>query len=167
MERGKGFTLIELMIVVALLGILAVGAAVFFTNTFDIWHQSRRQISVQQNARVAMGEMSRNIRQCADPGAIVPGVGSSSTAIDFVLFDAGGNKNITFYRGDNVTKAPSATGTALYRVVNGVTSTLITDNLQSIWFVHESQYVVHIATLTLTSGGQTITLDKRIRLRNP
>lgn len=166
MERGKGFTLIELMIVVALLGVLAFGVASFFTNTFDIWRQSRHQISVQQNARVAMEEMSRNIRQCADPGAIVPAVGFSATAINFILFDAGGNRNMIYYRGDSVTQAPDPAGTALYRVVDGVTTTLIEDNLQNISFNHEELHVVRI-TLILTSGGQTITLDKRIRLRNP
>jgi len=166
MERGKGFTLIELMIVVALLGVLAFGLANFFTNTFDIWRQSRQQISVQQNARVAMEEMSRNIRQCADPGAIVPAVGASATSIIFVLFDAGGNKNITYYRGDSGTGAPDPAGTALYRVVDGVTTTLIPDNLQNMLFNHQQQHVVTI-NLALISGGQGISLFRTVRLRNP
>ncbi len=166
MERGKGFTLIELMIVVALLGVLVFGLTSFFTNTFDIWRQSRHQISVQQNARVAMEEMTTNIRQCADPGAILPPVGASATSIIFVLFDAGGNRNMTYYRGHSVTQAPDPAGTALYRQVDGVITTLIPDNLQNILFNHEQQRLVNI-TLTLTSGGQTISLDKRIRIRNP
>jgi len=167
MEKQKGFTLIELAIVIALLAILGLGIVTFFTNTFRTWWQASQQIDAQQKARVAMDEMSRNIRQCANPGAILPAVGASATSIIFVLFDAGGNRNMVYYRGDSGTGAPDPAGTALYRQVDGVITTLIPDNLQNIWFDHESLYVVRIATLTLTSGGQTITLDKRIRIRNP
>jgi len=165
MEREKGFTLIELMIVVALLGILGYGISKFFTNTFKIWWQATQQIDVQQKGRLAMDEMTKFIRQASPVTTIVVGQQAGEDPNTMISFSHIDGRQISYYKS----------GDSLKRVVNLTTSDLIPENLISIYFVPDSTMTptqVDISTLTVETpgtGGEkgSITFQrKRIFLRN-
>jgi len=165
MEKQKGFTLIELMVVVALLGILGYGIMKFFTNTYRIWWQASQQIDAQQKARAAMDEMTKFIRQ-ASP---VTGIAVSQQAGEDL------NTMITFTHIDRRQFQYYQSGDSLKRVVNGNNSDIIPENLASIYFVLDSTFSptqVDISTLAVQGpviGGEqgSITFPrKRIFLRN-
>ncbi len=161
MEKQKGFTLIEMMIVVALLGILGYGIVTFFTNTFRTWWQTSQQIDAQQKARIAMDEMTRFIRQARPVTTIV--VGQPNTMITFNI----DGRQMRYFQA----------GGSLRRMVDGVTTDVIPEDLVSVYFVLDSTITptqVDILNLTVTvqtpgTGGQQGSLTfprKRIFLRN-
>ena len=165
MEKQKGFTLIELMIVVALLAVLGYGIMKFFSNTFRTWWQTSQQIDAQQKARTAMDEMTRFIRQTRPVTGIVVGeqVGEDdNTMITFTHIDG---RQISYYQS----------GDSLKRVVGGVTTDVIPEDLVSVYFVLDSTTSptqVDISTLTVQTsgtGGEQGSLTfprKRVFLRN-
>ena len=166
MEKQKGFTLIELMVVVALLAILGYGIVRFFTSTFRIWWQASQQIDAQQKARIAMDEMTRFIRQARPVTEIVVSEQAGEDA----------NTMITFTHIDGRQMSYFQSGDSLRRwVVGSATTDVIAEDLDSIYFVLDSTTnptQVDISTFTVQTpetGGQqgSITfLRKRIFLRN-
>ena len=165
MEKQKGFTLIELAIVIALMAILGYGIMKFFSNTFRTWWQTSQQIDAQQKARVAMDEMTRFIRQARPVTGITvsqQGGEDDNTMITFTHIDG---RQFQYYKS----------GDSLQRVVDGTTTDLVPEDLASIYFILDSTTSptqVDISTLTVQTpgtGGEQGSLTfprKRIFLRN-
>jgi len=74
----KGFSLIELMVVVVILSLMVLGLVTFFTGGARSWITGQGQLQAQRNARQAMDIMVREIRE-ADY------VDDSSTSISIVF----------------------------------------------------------------------------------
>jgi len=62
-KNKKGFSLIELMVVVAILGIIILGLVTFFTGGTKSWVAGQSQLKAQREARQAMDRMVREIRE--------------------------------------------------------------------------------------------------------
>jgi prepilin-type N-terminal cleavage/methylation domain-containing protein len=58
----KGFSLIEMMVVVVVMGLIILGLVTFFTGGTRSWITGQSQLSAQRNARQAMDWMVREIR---------------------------------------------------------------------------------------------------------
>jgi len=157
-NKNKGFTLIEVTIAIAIFSIIGFSIMKYFKNMFDIWFTINDQVKVQREARTAMDEMSRFIRQSTNPvTGIIPAVGAVSTSqISFTYADTTGNKAMVYKR----------LGDALYREADGHSSAIITKGLEDVYFAHTSSYVVVIGSMTVNSGKGSIILDKTIALRN-
>jgi len=165
MEKQKGFTLIELMVVVALLGILGYGIMKFFTNTFRTWWQTSQQIDAQQKARVAMDEMTRFIRQARPVTALVVGEQAGEDDDTMITFTHIDGRQFQYFQS----------GDSLQRVVDGTTTDVIPEDLVSIFFIVDratNPTQVDISTLTVQTpgtGGEQGSLTfprKRVFLRN-
>ncbi|MFH1715411.1 MAG: prepilin-type N-terminal cleavage/methylation domain-containing protein [Elusimicrobiota bacterium] len=153
-----GFTLIELMISVVLMGIVGLAITSYFSDIFKQWFKVSNQISSQQEARVVIEEMTSFIRQSSNPVAgMSPAIGAaSSSEISFLYSGSQGNKQMKYYKN----------GDELFRVVNGVTSTVIHGGLQSVYFTHVSSYVVEIGSMVVRSGDDVFEMNKTVYLRN-
>ncbi len=62
-SNKKGFSLIELMVVVVILGLMVLGLVTFFTGGAKSWVTGQSQLTAQRNARQAMDRMVREIRE--------------------------------------------------------------------------------------------------------
>jgi len=165
MEKQKGFTLIELAIVIALLAILGYGIMKFFTHTYRTWWQTSQQIDSQQKARVAMDEMTRFIRQARPVTAIAVGEQGGEDDNTMITFTHIDGRQFSYYQS----------GDSLKRVVGAAITDVIPEDLISVYFVLDSTTSptqVDISTLTVqtpgTGGEQgSITFPrKRVFLRN-
>ncbi|MBI2915549.1 MAG: prepilin-type N-terminal cleavage/methylation domain-containing protein, partial [Elusimicrobia bacterium] len=67
----KGFTLPELMITVAILGIFLVVASTILLNVVRFWKVQLARSRVQQNARSALDLISRDLRQATATTVLV------------------------------------------------------------------------------------------------
>ena len=65
-KNQKGFSLIEMMVVVAVLGVIVLGLVTFFTGGTKSWVSGQYQLTAQRNARQAMDRMVREIREASD-----------------------------------------------------------------------------------------------------
>lgn len=94
--RQAGITLIELLIGMAILGIIMTVAAMLFSTTGRVTNQQDRQVDAAASARLAlfrMGEIVRQANYVYPPGTTIsiPGHGSFTTGTDAlaVLVPAG------------------------------------------------------------------------------
>ena len=62
-SNKKGFSLIEMMVVVVILGLMVLGLVTFFTGGARSWISGQSQLEAQRNARQAMDIMVREIRE--------------------------------------------------------------------------------------------------------
>ncbi len=154
----KGTNIIELMLVIVLFGIGVLGAIVFMKKGMDIWSNVSKKTGINQIARTAMIEMENRIRESSGPLTLMsPGLGATSQGvIDFKTVEATNATDMKYYQNSD----------KFYRVVNGVTTTLIWANMSDVYFVHESSYVLRIDSFTLTSGNKKIILNSKVFMRN-
>ena len=62
-KNQKGFSLIEMMVVVVILGLIVLGLVTFFTGGAKSWVAGQSQLEAQRNARQAIDQMVREIRE--------------------------------------------------------------------------------------------------------
>src|SRR5581483_3567639 len=84
----KGFTLVELMVAIAITGIVTAAGFTFFNNTFNFSVLHKRTIDMQRETRIGIDILSRDIR-LAGFGMIDPMVGTFQSAVPII--QAGNN----------------------------------------------------------------------------
>jgi len=62
----KGFTLIEILVSIAILSVVIAGIFAVLNIGDMTWHSDMGVVNLQQQARQAMGSMVREIRQASD-----------------------------------------------------------------------------------------------------
>lgn len=95
---SKGLTIIELMIYVAVLGIVTIPLTVFFTKSLKSIYDSQRKTESQEAVRVVLIEIEKDL---AEANQIIA---SSATAVDFIC-DYTKHPNYNFYAdtdGDSI-----------------------------------------------------------------
>jgi len=154
LQNKKGFSLIELMVVVVILGLMVLGLVTFFTGGARSWISGQSQLEAQRNARQAMDIMVREIRE----GKSYSGTTSSIT-VDIPALGSGSAYSVTYRK----------TGNIIYREVNSVSSPLI-DNVKTLSFAAASTDLskVHIILEVDVDEDENpdITLDTDVNLRN-
>jgi prepilin-type N-terminal cleavage/methylation domain-containing protein len=116
-KNQKGFSLIEMMVVVVILGLIVLGLVTFFTGGAKSWVAGQSQLEAQRNARQAIDRMVREIRE----GKNVK-INSTSNSILFITpFD--GSPEIRYHLN---------TGGTLYRN----TTNAIIDNVLNLSFTY-------------------------------
>lgn len=64
MKDNKGFTLIELIIVVAIMGIVMTATSSFFISNLRAFSLAEDQFETQHNSSMAVGDIGRQIMEC-------------------------------------------------------------------------------------------------------
>ena len=107
-KQQRGFSLIELMVVLVILGIIILGLVTFFMGGTKSWVAGQSQLEAQRNARQAMDRMVREIRH----GELVTDGSTNNIAVDIPALGATGSEyNVTYSWG-------GASGDPIYRNTN-------------------------------------------------
>jgi prepilin-type N-terminal cleavage/methylation domain-containing protein len=95
-KNQKGFSLIEMMVVVIILGIIVLALVTFFTGGAKSWVAGQSQLVAQRNARQAIDRMVKEIRE----GKNVTSGSEISVTVSVPHFDVNGNidsyNNVTY-----------------------------------------------------------------------
>jgi len=88
-KNQKGFSLIELMVVVAVLGLIVLGLVTFFTGGVRSWITGQSQLQAQREARQAMDRMVREIREASN-------IIADSTSSEEINFNTPWSNNLKY-----------------------------------------------------------------------
>ena len=144
----KGYTLMELMVVVAIMGVLLLASPRIFKNAFRFVRLSFARAEIQKNARGSLSNINRELRQAQ----------ASSIVID-ELAGMPPHSRITFtrYRPDGSTRKISyyQNGRKLYLSVAGADGKMIADKLKYIAFSYPKTDDDSIVSVSLTFEKET------------
>ncbi|MBI5554228.1 MAG: prepilin-type N-terminal cleavage/methylation domain-containing protein [Elusimicrobia bacterium] len=160
----QGFTLIEIVIAVAIMLLFIAMGGRFFENTIKSWQTNYAMLEIQQNARIAMDEMTRAALGASAVTVVIDlaAVPASSKITFQVTKDAGINTHIYYLSNGQ-----------LMRQLNGV-ATVVIPNVTELFFAKwnsttippsEDLRSVYIK-LVVEKNGQKITLGSYTHLRN-
>lgn len=152
LNKNKGFSLIEMMVVVVILGLIVLGLVTFFTGGARSWVAGQSQLEAQRNARQAMDIMVREIREGEAVTSITPT--SITVAIPALGSDLAGSVTYTW---------SGKIGDPINREGNP-----LIDNVKIVSFISTDPSKVHIILEVDVDadGNPDITLDTDINLRN-
>ena len=87
--KSKGFTLVEMVVVISIIGILAAAAALFIRNPTQAFIDSENRSNLTDRADTALRRMSRDIRN-ALPNSVRTTTNGSDSFIEFVPIKSAG-----------------------------------------------------------------------------
>lgn len=140
-RNEHGFTLAELAVVTAVIGIVMAGVFVIQMEGEEAYLLGSSRVETQQNARVALDLMTRELRSAQSISAI-----GSATDITFV----DENANTVEY---------ALSGSTLNRTQNGTTTPLI-GGVQTLAMTTYSVYDVSTGTYTTTTSAALVRVIK-------
>ena len=173
----KGFTFVELMVVLAISSVVAAGIFAVLSSTRVTWYISDASVQLQQELRKTMSAISDELRESSAAKLYLdssldqafPGDGTSQSSITFFIVQGVDTSGAVVWSDGPVSYVLS--GNQIIRTYDGV-SKVIANNISSVSFVRhpESPNVVSINIIAqkATEVGQTIiaTLDTQLALRN-
>lgn len=118
----NGYTLMEMMIVVAIMGVLILAAPRTFIKTYQFVQLLTARVEIQKNARGALANINRDLRQALGDTIEVyelPGQPPHSL-IKFKKYNSSGGQNWVFYYQQ---------GTQLYQAAGDVDGNMLTGKL--------------------------------------
>lgn len=175
LRNQKGVTLVEMMIAASLAGLLAAGTGLFLQEGQDAYQAGAGRSEVQQNARVALDRVIRELRTGT---AVVSG---NATSITFQYVDEAGVTVTVQYslNGTNLQRNQTAPVPATAQpetVIGGVTSVAFTyyDVNDAVTAAAANAYSVDVQIRTQWDGAvasssmrnQRAFVENRVRLRN-
>ena len=146
-SNQKGFSLIELMVVVVIIGLMVLGLVTFFTGGARSWVAGQSQLEAQRNARQAMDIMVREIRE---GDSIASGSNVTSVTVNYLTL---GKSSVTY----------SLSGTTISRG-----GTPLINSVKTLNFTYPDASKVHILLEVDVDEDENpdITLNTDVNLRN-
>lgn len=154
--RKKGFTLLEVMVAIAVFTFIVTAAAGTFVSMQQAWRVQKTSVNLVQNARWAMEFMANELRQGGAPIAITGGV---NTRLSFRPYPGAPSPLVWYWRGNG---GAFGTNSIIYR---GVGNTIAAANL------NRQELVNFIVTnpsgnlIFIAAGGGLYTIELTVRPR--
>jgi len=149
----RGFTLAELLVVTAVMGVVMAGVFVVQRGGQQAYLLGSNRVETQQNARVALELMTRELRSASSITTVTGGA-------DITFVDQSGTDAIRYCWSSSATGCASGGDRRfLNRVFNGTTTALI-GGVQTLAITSYSVYDVSSATYTTTTTAAQIRVIK-------
>jgi prepilin-type N-terminal cleavage/methylation domain-containing protein len=179
MRRASGFTLIEVIIVVALVSVMLVVLAQFFFSTSTLYRKENADLAVNYAARAGLDDVDSYVRQAtqtidsyapytAGPDVLILEIGALSDSNQLV---PGAYDKVIFYLSGSslwreIVADPASTRTSGSRVM--------AENISSLTFTYDNVDFAQVTTVETSmdimqnTGRETVRLNisSKSRLRN-
>lgn len=169
-KRQRGFTLVELIITVVVLGILAAVGSSMFSDTFMTARMVNASQSSADQARYAMERLAREIREVKYSGnayAISSTMSPGATTMAFTRAISGSDVTVTINKsGTDLTLDYSGTTSTLASDVTAFTLDFLQLDNTATTLASAVRFVVITVTVTDATSGQAIKQQTRVALRN-
>lgn len=152
----SGLTLVEVLVSVALISLIMIGIYETLIIGNKSWNQDMGMLDLQQDARLAMDGMVREIRQGNSSDVSITDNGA---VVEFSLPDAGATENIRYYlNNDN----------QLIREHPEGTEKILADDVNSVNFLLNADVLSLQIDMAKTVQGQDLSfsLKEKVRFRN-
>ena len=161
-DKGNGYTLIELILVIVVLGIISFTFAAFITKGIDAWVFVKTRDSAVGSARYAMNRVITEMRRIAGPESMII---MSQTERSFEAFDKDGNIIIVDFR---------QSGDVLYRNNDELVDGLLNPGGIVFTYLDNEGVVTAVSSevrsirskLSIEKHSQLVTLESAARIRN-
>ncbi len=139
----KGYTLIELMIVVAIMGIVVTAAPRLFTGIYRFTRMITAKAEIQKNARASLSNINRGLRQAQASSIVVDQLSGMPphSRITFTRYKPDGSTEILSYYQN---------GKTLYMSVNAAAGKKVADDLRYISFTYPKSDDGYIISISVT-----------------
>ncbi|MDO8748169.1 MAG: hypothetical protein Q7J72_03510 [Candidatus Omnitrophota bacterium] len=151
-----GFTFAETMVSVLIFSILAMAILSVLTIGQKAWHSDVGKVELQQQARLAMDGMIREVRESSSAGITQPADGGNSAQLDFTTVEAGGT--ISYYLESN----------QLIREYPAGTEKILSGDVETVNFSLSGDVLIIQLDLGKSVYGADLnfSLKEQVRLRN-
>ncbi len=147
-RASKGYTLMEMMVVVGVMGIVVLAAPRLFSGVYRFTQLAVARAEIQKNARASLSNLNRGLRQARADSVVVDQVAGQPPHSRIAF---------TRYKPDGSTEAVSyyQTGKTLYISVGGGGGKKVADNLRYIAFTYPKTDDAYIISISLTFEKST------------
>jgi len=150
-KNQRGFSLIEMMVVVVILGLIVLGLVTFFTGGAKSWVAGQSQLKAQREARQAIDRMVREIRH----GEEITGSTINSITIAVPALGIKSAYNVTYnFSGNTISRE----GNPLISNVKTLNFTYLDPDMSKVHILLEVDVD--------NDGNPDITLNTDVNLRN-
>jgi prepilin-type N-terminal cleavage/methylation domain-containing protein len=167
MRRVEGFSLVELVMVIVILGILAAFVGPVLFNAMRSYQQIQTGVETQAKMRYAIERMSRELReirrQVTDASFLDI---TSMTASSMAFFKTDGTQVVLNVVGNQVNLAYSTLAGMLTDQVGSFSLAYFQGNASTVAATAASISFVHIS-MTLSEGTNLFPARVRVDLKNP
>jgi len=157
-KNQNGFSLIEMMVVVAILGLIVLGLVTFFTGGAKSWVAGQSQLEAQRNARQAMDIMVREIREGNDIESV-----SNATSVTINYIASFGKNPVTYSLSDTTI---SRDGSPIINNVQSLTFTYFNSSGNQVVPENASKVHIDLEVDVDKDSNPDITLNTDVNLRN-
>ncbi len=175
-----GFTLIEVMIAVALLGVGLSFITQMFLGGYRLWKRSFDELIIQRQARTGLSFITQALREAA-PGTVKISTPAGMPMFSEIQFKDGRDRNWWFHQ--KLRQYDSKMGTTIYEVdywmntgTGAGTTQFLADHVDAISFVYPSFQDTRLIDVGITmrvlpyrnvAVPVVIQLVERVLMRNP
>ncbi|MFT9494806.1 type II secretion system protein J [Anaerosolibacter sp.] len=152
----KGYTLIELIVVLSILGIVMSSVYAFLTTNIKSFSRADNQMEVQYQAQIVMDRLADHAMEAAR-------VFTHGEVIVFERIEGMGKKKYILYRLNGTEKRLYITESNL---LTAEPTTLLADYISNINIIPTSGNAGIEITVTTHKNGATISLENTIYFRN-
>lgn len=164
--RSKGFTLIEIIVVIVILSIASVITIKFLVDSLRIYNMTVNQKTLFDEGKLALERMCRDIRDSKSITTFTAGPPGSITVVrtNATVYDAGLPGNTT---GETIIFQQNAVAGTLEKVKSlpSASTTTMAEHVTSFTVANATNEIQLQITLQLTSG-ENVTLQTRVYPKN-
>ena len=177
LKRRQGFTLVEMMVTVAIFSFILGICYTLFISGSNSWETNSVRVELQQELRKAMDWITQDLRQAGSAsitnGPVDPVDGTPYPSITFRKAAGVSGGNLVWDSSTTTYSLGGTGGTQLLRQVSGQTASVIAQNIQSLQFSRQVS-TSNIVDVSLQARKTTLrekrpiqaSLTLRIYLRN-